>query len=118
MKLQVTYRDLIYLAIIGLLLWLAFKDTAPDNSAEVDRLKFERDSIISAMIDVSKSEQLKYHKLVDSCKNYVIYYEKADSINKYKSKHERAKIKKFTRTERDAVRDSIYKSNGIHVSPR
>jgi len=118
MKLTISLKDIIYWIVIGILCWLAFKDTAPDNSVEVDRLKFERDSIISAMIDVHQAEAKSWRKQADSAHAYIVNYERADSINKYKSRHERAKIKKFTRTERDAVRDSIYKSNGIYVSPR
>lgn len=118
MKLTITPERLIYWAIIALLCWLAFRNTTPDNSAEVDRIRFQRDSIISAMIDVSKQEQIKNRKLADSCRSYVAVYERADSINKYKSRHERIKIKRLTPSERDAVRDSIYKSNGLYVSPR
>lgn len=118
MKLTITPERLIYWAVIGILLWLAFRNTTPDNSAEIDRIRFQRDSIISAMIDVHKAEAKGWRRQADSTHSYIVNYERADSINKYKSKHERIKIKHFTRTERDAVRDSIYRSAGVHVSTR
>lgn len=113
MKLTLQLKDLIYWAVIALLLWLAFKDTAPDNSAEVDRLKFERDSIISAIIDVHQVEAKSWRRQADSSHAYIVNYERADSINKYKSRHERRKIPHYTPAQRSRAVDSILTANNI-----
>lgn len=113
MKLTIQLKDLIYWAVIGILLWLAFRNTTPEDSGELDRVKFQRDSIISAMIDASENEQLAYRRLADSCRNYVSYYEKADSINKYKLRHERRKIPHYTPAQRSRAVDSILSANNI-----
>jgi hypothetical protein len=118
MKITLQLKDLIYWAVIALLLWLAFRNTTPDNSAEIDRIKFQRDSVISVMIEVHQSEAKSWRRQADSSHAYIVNYERADSINKYKSRNERIKIKRLTPSERDAVRDSIYRANGIYVGPR
>lgn len=113
MKLIITLKDIIYWVAIGILCWLAFKDTAPDNSLEVDRLKFERDSIISAMIDVHQAEAKSWRKQADSSHAYIVNYERADSINKYKSRNERRKIPHYTPAQRSRAVDSILTANNI-----
>lgn len=118
MKITLQYKDLIYCGIIAILLWLCFRNTTPDVSPEIDKLKFQRDSIVQADVIKSQEAQKSFRHFADSCRDYVSYYEKADSINHYKIRHEKGKIKHLTPTERDHVRDSIYRANGVPTSPR
>lgn len=118
MKLTLNIRDYLYWAIIGLLLWLQFRNTTPDISPEITKLTFQRDSILSAKVKESELISANYHRLADSCRDYVKNYVSADSINKFKNRHEKAKIKKLTPSQRDYVRDSILRANGIPTSTR
>lgn len=118
MKLTIQLKDLIYWAAIGILLWIMFGKISPSNSAELERIKFQRDSLIQADIDKTELNAAKYHKFADSCKAFARTFVVADSINQFKNRHEKAKIKKLTPSQRDHVRDSIFRSEGIPNSPR
>ncbi len=117
MKITTSYREIVYVIGIIILIYFVFQKP-PTDTVELDRVKFERDSIISAVIDQNKLEADNYHRLADSCRNAIKTYEKADSINHYKSRYERSKIKRYTPTERDRVRDSIYRAAGIQTGSR
>lgn len=113
MKITIQVKDLIYCAIIGILLYLQFRNTTPDVSPEIERARFERDSIVSAMIDAHNLEAKKWEQKADSINGYVSTLERADSINKYTIRHERNKIPKYTPAQRSRAVDSILKSANI-----
>jgi len=114
MKLTITLKDLLYWVAIGILLWYIFSGPkVEDNSAEIDRIKFQRDSVISAMIQVHQSEAKSWRRQADSSHAYIVNYERADSINKYKSRHERRKIPHYTPAQRSRAVDSILSANNI-----
>lgn len=113
MKITLQLKDLIYWAIIGVMLWLLLRNTSPDISPELERAKFERDSIVSAMIDAHNLEADKWQKKADSTHNYIGVLQRADSINKYTIRHERNKIPHYTPAQRSHAVDSILKSANI-----
>ena len=107
MKLTLQLKDLIYIAAIVILSWLAFRNTSVDNTVELDRVKFQRDSIIEDSAVKSRLNAEKELSFADSCRKYVSYYVKADSINHYKIRHEKGKISHYTPADTKRAIDSI-----------
>lgn len=107
MKISLNLKDLIYITAIVILSWLAFRNTSVDNTVELDRVKSQRDSIIEYSAIKSRLNAEKELSFADSCRKYVSYYVKADSINHYKIRHEKGKISHYTPADTKHAIDSI-----------
>lgn len=77
-----------------------------------------RDSIIDAEILKAQKDADFHHKKADSLRGYLKIFEKADSINHYKIKREKAKIPHYTPSERLSIADSILRSAGVQNGAR
>ena len=113
MKITFSLRDLIYICIIVIICWLAFRNINVDGSVQVDRLTFQRDSVLNAQIKEKKALGDNYHKLADSCLNQVNVYKKADSLNHIKYRNEKNKVPHYTPAQRNHALDSIFSANGV-----
>jgi hypothetical protein len=113
MKITFSLRDLIYICVIIILLWLAFRNTKVDNQEEVKRLTSQRDSILTSQIAEKKALGDNYHKLADSCLNAVNEYKRIDSLIHIKYKNEKAKVPRYTNSQRNHALDSLFASHNV-----
>lgn len=119
MKINLNLKNLVLIGIALIFAFLYFnKGDGGDYSKELKSVTAQRDLAIANGIKDHDSAAAAYHNLADSFDLASVRYRVADSINHYKNTHEKAKTPRLTNSQRDHVRDSIFRSNGIPLRTR
>ena len=108
------------LVILGVCIFFIINNrtTSKIDQDQIKALKFQRDSIITYNVAVSKEKEASFKNYADSLVNYNQFYIKADSINKITIYNAKKQLKYLTRAGRDRVRDSLFRANNLPDSPR
>ena len=117
MKNTLIALGIVVLVIVAYFSFNAYQTSKIDKD-QIEALKFQRDSIITYNVAMSKEKEEAFKQVADSLIDYNKYYIKADSINKITIYNAKKQLKLLTRAGRDHVRDSVFRANNLPNSPR